>query len=53
VVAVDTVTSDLVLTEAAEVAPYQGLFKRLRDAALPPGDSLDLLTTAAKLLPER
>jgi transcriptional regulator with XRE-family HTH domain len=53
VVAVDTVTSDLVLTEATETAPYQGLYERLRDAALPPGDSLDLLITAAKLLPEK
>jgi transcriptional regulator with XRE-family HTH domain len=51
VVAVDTVTSDLVLTEPDEVAPYQELYTRLRDAALPPADSLDLLTTAAKMLP--
>jgi transcriptional regulator with XRE-family HTH domain len=52
VVAVDTVTSDLVLTQPDEVAPYQQLYTRLREAALPPTDSLDLLTTAAKLLPE-
>ncbi len=52
VVAVDTVTSDLVLTEPAEVAPYEELYTRLRDAALPPADSIDLLVTAAKLLPE-
>lgn len=53
VVAVDTVTSDLVLTEPDEVAPYQQLYTRLRDAALPATDSLDLLTTAAKTLPQQ
>jgi transcriptional regulator with XRE-family HTH domain len=52
VVAVDTVTSDLVLTEPDQVAPYQELYTRLRKAALSPTDSLDLLTTAAKMLPE-
>ena len=51
VVAVDTVTSDLVLTEPGEVAPYEQLYARLRDAALPPADSLDLLTKAAAELP--
>jgi hypothetical protein len=50
VVAVDTVTSDLVLTEPDQVAPYQELYTRLRKAALSPTDSLDLLTTAAKML---
>lgn len=50
VVAVDTVTSDLVLTEPDEVAPYLELYTRLRKAALSPTDSLDLLTNAAKLL---
>lgn len=52
VVAVDTVTSDLVLTEPDQVAPYQELYTRLRKTALSPTDSLDLLTTAAKMLPE-
>jgi len=47
VVAIDTVTSDLVLTDPAQVAPYEQLYARLRDAALPPADSLDLLTKAA------
>jgi len=47
VVAIDTVTSDLVLTDPAETAPYEQLYTRLRDAALPPADSLDLLTKAA------
>jgi transcriptional regulator with XRE-family HTH domain len=47
VVAVDTVTSDLVLIAPAEVAPYEQLYCRLRSAALPTAESLDLLTTAA------
>ena len=51
VVAVDTVTSDLILTEPGDVAPYEQLYARLRDAALPQPASLDLLTTAAAHLP--
>ena len=47
VVAVDTVTSDLILTDSADVYPYEQLYQRLRDAALPPDDSLDLLTKLA------
>jgi transcriptional regulator with XRE-family HTH domain len=47
VVAVDTVTSDLIVTEPDQVAPYDRLFERLRAAALSPADSLDLLTRAA------
>jgi hypothetical protein len=53
VVAIDTVTSDLVLTDPAEVAPYDQLYARLRDAALPPADSLNLITKAATELPDR
>ncbi len=52
VVAIDTVTSDLILTEPGQVTPYEKLFERLRDAALPPADSLDLLTRAAAELPD-
>jgi transcriptional regulator with XRE-family HTH domain len=51
VVAIDTVTSDLILTDPAQVAPYEQLYARLRKAALPPADSLDLLTKAATDLP--
>ncbi len=47
VVAIDTVTSDLILTEPDQVAPYEKLYERLRDAALPPAGSLDMLTKAA------
>jgi transcriptional regulator with XRE-family HTH domain len=53
VVAIDTVTSDLILTEPAEVAPYDKLYSRLRDAALPEADSLRLLTKAATELPDK
>ena len=53
VVAIDTVTSDLILTEPGDVAPYDELYTRLRDAALPPQDSLTLLTKAAAELPDQ
>ncbi len=53
VVAIDTVTSDLILTDPVQVAPYERLYERLRDAALLPADSLDLLTKAAAELPDR
>ena len=52
VAAADSVTSDLVLTEPADVTPYEHLYTRLREAALPQNDSLDLLTKAATELPE-
>jgi transcriptional regulator with XRE-family HTH domain len=53
VVAIDTVTSDLILTEAEQVAPYGQIYERLRAAALSPADSLDLLTKAAADLPDQ
>jgi hypothetical protein len=51
VVAVDTITSDLVLTtldQPDEVASYLDLYDHLRAAALSPTDSLDLLATTAE-----
>jgi transcriptional regulator with XRE-family HTH domain len=48
VVTVDTVTNDLVLTESDDVKRYEELYDRLRHAALPVSDSLDLLIDAAK-----
>jgi transcriptional regulator with XRE-family HTH domain len=48
VVAVDTVTSDLVLTDTDEVRYYLHLYERLRQAALTPIDSLDFLAAAAQ-----
>jgi transcriptional regulator with XRE-family HTH domain len=53
VVAIDTVTSDLILTEPGQVEPYEHLYGRLRDAALPPADGLDLLTKAAAELSDK
>lgn len=53
VVAIDTVTSDLILTDPGDVAPYEQLYERLRNAALPPDESLDLLTEAAAELPDQ
>ncbi len=53
VVAIDTVTSDLILTEPDQVTPYEKLYERLRDAALPPAGSLELLTKAAAELPDQ
>jgi transcriptional regulator with XRE-family HTH domain len=51
VAAVDTITSDLILTDADQVAPHDELYRRLRDATLPAADSLDLLAKAAAALP--
>jgi transcriptional regulator with XRE-family HTH domain len=48
VVTVDTVTNDLVLTESDDVKRYEELYDRLRHAALPVSDSLDLIIDAAK-----
>jgi transcriptional regulator with XRE-family HTH domain len=47
VVAIDTVTSDLILTDPAEVTPYDRLYERLWEAARSPEESLDLLAKAA------
>ena len=52
VVAVDTVTSDLILTEPPEINPYLDLYRRLEQAALSPSDSLAFLTEAAEALPD-
>jgi hypothetical protein len=48
VVAVDTITSDLVLTDPTEVTKYLDLYSRLQEAALTPTDSLDFLAGAAE-----
>ncbi|MFI5492273.1 Scr1 family TA system antitoxin-like transcriptional regulator [Actinoplanes sp. NPDC051859] len=52
VVSVDTITSDLVLTEAVEVGHYLTLYDRLRAAALTPEQTLDFLAAVAEELPE-
>lgn len=51
-VIIDTVTNDLILSDPADVAPYDLLYERLRDASLPQADSLELLTAVAAELPE-
>jgi transcriptional regulator with XRE-family HTH domain len=51
VVAVDTVTSDLVLTDANEVGHYLTLYQRLQEAALAPAESLDFLAAVAQEMP--
>ena len=48
IVAVDTVTDDLLLTEDDDVKRYDELYDRLRDACLRESDSLDLLLETAK-----
>jgi transcriptional regulator with XRE-family HTH domain len=52
VVAIDTVTSDLILTEPGQVTPYDRLYERLWEASLQPAESLDLLTKVAADLSE-
>lgn len=47
IAAVDTVTSDLILTDEDQVKPYEKLYDRLVEAALSPEKSADLLTAAA------
>jgi transcriptional regulator with XRE-family HTH domain len=49
VVAVDTVTEDLILTDNADVKQYEDVYDRLRDAALPVAESLTFLTGIAHL----
>jgi transcriptional regulator with XRE-family HTH domain len=48
IVAVDTVTDDLLLTEDDDVKRYDELYDRLRDACLSQSESLELLLTTAK-----
>lgn len=52
VVAVDTVTSDLVLTDGFDVARYLDLYVHLQAAAMGPVDSLDFLARTADELSE-
>jgi hypothetical protein len=52
VVAIDTVTSDVIVTDEAQVTPYERMWERLREAALTPEESAKLLTDAADALPD-
>lgn len=49
-VAVDTATTGVILTKSDQVASYERLYTRQRDAALSPGESLELLTEVATTL---
>jgi len=54
VVAVDTVTDDLVITDIGEpddVARYEELYERIREASMPMHDSLELLMDVANTPP--
>ncbi|WP_141584412.1 helix-turn-helix transcriptional regulator [Actinomadura sp. WMMA1423] len=53
VAVVDTVTTDFVLDRRSEVVRYAGMFDRLRDAALPPEDSIAFLERAADRLTDQ
>ncbi|WP_067806102.1 helix-turn-helix domain-containing protein [Actinomadura formosensis] len=44
---VDTVTTDLILTQRGELARYNVMYDRLREAALPPEDSIAFLEQVA------
>ena len=48
IVAVDTVTSDLLLTEPDQIGHYLWLYERLRSSALDPVESARVLAKAAK-----
>jgi transcriptional regulator with XRE-family HTH domain len=48
IVAVDTVTDDLVLTRTTDVSRYLELYRKLEEAALTPIDSLDFLAAVAE-----
>ena len=52
VVAIDTVTEDVILTAEPTVAPYEKLYARLREAALPEPETADFLRKAACEIPD-
>jgi transcriptional regulator with XRE-family HTH domain len=49
----DTVTTDVILTQRAEVARYSGMYDRLRDAALSREDSIAFLERVANRLTDQ
>lgn len=52
VVVIDTETSDVIMTEAADVPRYEWLYERIPDAALSSEETSKLLTEAADILPD-
>jgi transcriptional regulator with XRE-family HTH domain len=53
VVTVDTVTDDLVLTDGEDVRRYEALFSRVREAAMSPEESIELLVEIARSMARR
>jgi transcriptional regulator with XRE-family HTH domain len=51
VVVIDNATDDVILSDEAKVALYEGFYERIREAALNPHDSADLLSKEADMLP--
>ena len=53
VVTVDTVTDDLVLTDVTDVRRYETMFTRIREAAMSPDESVELLIDIARSMAGR
>ena len=51
VVAVDTLTTDLILVDPEEVGHHLALYQRLREASLSPTDSIQFLKSAMPMTP--
>jgi transcriptional regulator with XRE-family HTH domain len=51
VAAIDTVSSDVILTKDAQIAPYERTWERIREAALSAEESAEFLARAADALP--
>jgi transcriptional regulator with XRE-family HTH domain len=51
VVVIDNATDDVILTEEAKVALYEGFYERIREASLSPEESASLLMKEADMLP--
>jgi transcriptional regulator with XRE-family HTH domain len=52
VVVIDNATDDVILSEEATVALYEGFYERIREAALSPEESANLLAKEADMLPD-
>jgi transcriptional regulator with XRE-family HTH domain len=51
VVVIDNATDDVILSEEAKVAPYEGFYERIREAALSTEESGSLIMKEADMLP--
>lgn len=52
VVAIEAITTDVVVTDSSQVARYAERYDLLAEAALPPDDSIEFISRAAAKLPE-